>query len=477
MRNQSQRANEKFLDFTASVSFDHRLWKYDIAGSIAHAHTLARAGVLSEKELRDLVRGLREVAKGIKTGAIGLDPKHEDIHMNVESQLIDRIGETGAKLHTGRSRNDQVALDMRLVVRDEIVDTLASIIGMQETLLRRAKDASTAIMPGYTHVQHAQPVLLGHHLLAHFWRLQRDVSRLIACYERTNISPLGSGALAGTWSRFDRSIAANMLGTKGVTENSLDAVADRDFVAEFAFALSLLMVHLSSLCEELVLWSSREFGFLILPRDLSGGSSMMPQKWNPDIAELVRGKAGRAIGDLVAVLTLLKSLPLAYNRDLQEDKENLFDAFDTAEASLHALTTLLAEVEFDRGRMRKAAEVGLMTATDLADLLTTRGIPFRTAHGIVKELALKANGDDAKYKELAHDVLLRYSKDLRTADMTFLNIDRAVDRRGSEGGTSRKAVLNQMEKAESSLQKSKQSIERMEEQVSRVDKLLALTSS
>ena len=419
-----------------------------------------------------MVNGLKEVAVGLGSGAISLDPKYEDVHMNIEKQLIDITGDTGAKLHTGRSRNDQVALDMRLVVREEALAIEASVIGLEETLLRRAKGESMTVMPGYTHVQHAQPVLLSHHLLAHFWRLQRDSSRLIACYGRTNVSPLGSGALAGTWSKFDRSIAANMLGMDGTTENSLDAVSDRDFVAEFVFVLSLLMIHLSSLSEELVLWSSREFGFLKLPVSLSGGSSMMPQKCNPDIAELVRGKSARAIGDLVAILALLKSLPLAYNRDLQEDKENLFDAFDTTEASLHALTTFLAEVEFDRSRMRKAAKVGLMTATDLADLLTTGGIPFRNAHDIVRELAAKADGDDRVFKELAKEVLVRFSKDFKTSDMAFMNVEGTVDRRGSEGGTSENAVKNQMLKAEAALLRSKQSAEKMRGQISKADRLL-----
>lgn len=433
---------------------------------------MAQAGVVTESELREIVKGLKEVARGLGSSAISLDTKYEDVHMNIEKHLIDIMGYTGAKLHTGRSRNDQVALDMRLVVREEVHAVVTSVFSLEETLLRKAQNESMTIMPGYTHLQHAQPVLLSHHLMAHFWRLQRDISRLIACYERANISPLGSGALAGTWSRFDRSIAANMLGMNGTTENSLDAVSDRDFVAEFVFALSLLMIHLSSLSEELVLWSSREFGFVKLPAHLSGGSSMMPQKRNPDIAELVRGKSGRAIGDLVAILALLKSLPLAYNRDLQEDKENLFDAFDTAETSLHTLTTFLTEAEFDRVRMRKAAEVGLMTATDLADFLTTDGIPFRNAHKIVKELAVKADGDDRVFKELTKDVLMRFSKDFKTSDIAFLDVDRAIDRRGSEGGTSKKAVNSQMSKAEAALVRSRKSAEKMRGQISKADRLL-----
>jgi argininosuccinate lyase len=473
-RSLSRHSNEEFLGFTSSVHFDHRLWKHDIAGSIAHAHTLAEAGVVTKKELAQMVDGLKAVAKAISDGTLELDPALEDVHMNVEKHLTDLIGDAGAKLHTGRSRNDQVALDMRLMVRGMIATVVRGTIELQETLASKAEQSSGAVVPGYTHVQHAQPVLLSHHLLAYFWKFQRDIARLHECYARTNVSPLGSGALAGTWTRFDRSIAARMLGMDGVTENSLDGVSDRDFVAETAFALSLLMIHLSSLSEELVLWSSREFGFLKLPKNLSGGSSMMPQKWNPDVPELVRGKSGRAVGDLVAILTLLKSLPLAYNRDLQEDKENLFDAFDTAEASLRALRTFLAEAEFDRARMRKAAEVGLMTATDLADLLTTRGIPFRKAHGIVKELAEKADGDDERYMELAQEVLLRTSSDLRTSDMNFLRLERAVERRGSEGGTSKKAVADQMAKASASLGKNAEMLAAMDTQNQKIDELVGL---
>ncbi len=465
-------ANDAFLDFTSSVHFDQRLWKYDIAGSIAHAHALAGAGVLSKQELRLTENGLKEVADDIRMGRIVLDPKLEDIHMNVERALTDRIGEAGAKLHTGRSRNDQVALDMRLFVREALLDSISATLDLQQTIVMRAREASGAIMPGYTHVQHAQPILLAHHLLAHYWRLARDISRMFDCYSRTNVSPLGSGALAGVWHKIDRNSVADMLGLDGITENSIDSVSDRDFAAESAFALSLLMIHLSSFCEELVYWSSREFGFVKLPKDLSGGSSMMPQKWNPDLPELVRGKSGRALGDLVAVLTLMKSLPLAYNRDLQEDKENLFDVFDTVGGSLRALSSFLKEVEFDRVRMRKAAEVGLMTATDLADFLTTLGIPFRTAHGIVKDLAMEANGDDEKYMRLANKVLMKYKKELRTSDMNFLKVERAVERRGSEGGTSKGAVAKQMVKAASVFNDNKAVLERLRAQVSAVDKLL-----
>ena len=438
-----------------------------------HAHTLERAGVLTHKERAAIVSSLKSIASEIGKGDASLHPELEDIHMNIERLLIEDLGAViGGKLHTGRSRNDQVALDIRLLVREELVNTIASVIHLEETILRRARQAKGILLPGYTHMQHAQPVLLAHHMLAHFWRLNRDLDRLMDCYRRTNVSPLGSGALAGTTFALDRGIAARMLKMDGVTDNSIDAVSDRDFCAESAFALSLIMVHLSSMCEELVLWSSKEFGFISLPESLSSGSSMMPQKRNPDIPELVRGKCGRTVGGLIAILTLLKSLPLAYNRDLQEDKENIFDVFDTVVDSLRALTSFLDEIEFDRVRMRESAEAGLMTATDLADFLTTKGMSFRTAHGAVREIAVRSKGDGAAFRELA-DVLLRnHLKDYSTADVSFLSVEKAVDRRKVEGGTSKSAVQTQLARAESALASNNKNIERLVRQVSAVDELL-----
>jgi len=417
------------------VGFDRKLWRYDIAGSIAHAHTLANAGVLTDEERVLAVNALKGIAKKLSEDELELDPELEDIHMNIEKLMIDTAGDVGRKLHAGRSRNDQVALDMRLYVRGAIAGIIGEIVELQNQLIHKAHENSAVIMPGYTHLQHAQPVLLPHHLLAYYWKLQRDIGRLANCYGRTNVSPLGSGALAGTSFKIDRTIASKMLGMNGVTENSIDSVSDRDFVAETAFAISLLMIHLSSLGEEIVLWSSQEFGFVVLPKELSGGSSMMPQKRNPDLPELVRGKSGRAIGDLVAILTLLKSLPLAYNRDLQEDKETFFDACDTVESSLHALTQFLQVMQFDGVRMRKAAEAGLMTATDLADFLTQHGMPFRTAHATVKEIAEKAGRDDREFKRLADNLLQQQLGDCKTSDLDFASAERAVGRRDSEGGT------------------------------------------
>lgn len=468
-----QPANDDFLEFTSSIHFDSRLWKYDIAGSIAHADALASAGVLSGPELKLMITGLRELATAIGQDEVAFDSALEDIHMNIESLLTDKIGDPGAKLHTGRSRNDQVALDGRLLVRDALTEVVDEVLHLQLVLLKQAEGGIEVIMPGYTHVQHAQPVLLAHHLMAHFWRLQRDISRIADCYARTNVCPLGSGALAGTSFKLDRQLVASKLGMRGITENSLDAVSDRDFVAEAAFALSMLQIHLSSLSEELVLWSSWEFGFVKLPKGMAGGSSMMPQKSNPDIPELVRGKSGRAVGDLVAILTLLKSLPLAYNRDLQEDKENLFDVIDTAGASLHALTHFLAEAEFDKGRMRKAAQAGLMTATDLADFLATHGVPFRKAHGVVKDLIAKADGDEKRFAAIANLLISKEMKGRKNSDTNFLQIEKAVERRDIEGGTSRAAVKKQMEKAHRSIESTKKMLGKMRKDLSAIDKLLA----
>ncbi len=472
-RGSGQPVNEGFLAFTSSVHFDGRLWRQDIAGSIAHARTLAQAGVLSPDELSSIERGLKDIASDIRRGALPLDPALEDIHMNVERVLTDRIGEAGARLHTGRSRNDQVALDARLYVREALVETASTVTALQSELVAKANELGDAIMPGYTHMQHGQPILASHHLLAYFWKLQRDLDRMFDCYQRVNVSPLGSGALAGAAFALDRSIAAEMLRMRTVSENSLDAVSDRDFVAESLFDLSMLMIHLSSLCEEVILWSSQEFGFVRLPEDFSGGSSMMPQKRNPDVAELVRGRSAVAIGNLVTILAMLKSLPLAYNRDLQEDKENLFDVFDIAEASLHALTHFLAGLKFDRARMRESAEVGLMTATDLADFLTTRGVPFRTAHGIVREIAMMSMDDETSFADNAREILSRDVPQLGDVNLEFLTVEKAVGNRGVEGGTSPEAVRIQMEKAKRALEHSTEKVSALRHETAVVQSILS----
>lgn len=465
-------ASELFVSFTSSVSFDSRLWRHDIAGSIAHAHSLADSDVITAKDLEDITQGLRGIAADIRSGKFTFDCSAEDLHMDIEKALTERVGDAGAMLHTGRSRNDQVALDMRLYVREALADMIEKVIGLQEAIITKADQQGDAIMPGYTHMQHGQPVLVSHHLLAYFWKLQRDIERLSECYDRANVCPLGAGALSGTAFPVDRSVATDMLRMKGVTENSIDAVSDRDFVAETAFASSLLAIHMSSMCEEFILWSSQEFRFISLPEGLSGGSSMMPQKRNPDIPELVRAKAGRAVGGLVTILTLLKSLPLAYNRDLQEDKENLFDVLDTVGASLHALTHFLIELEFDKVRMRESAEIGLMTATDVADFLTTRGMPFRKAHGLVKELSERSGGDEERFRELALRELSEGTGVHETLTDDFLDAESAVKRRTVEGGTSPRAVAVQKEMAASTLNDSKSSLQNMRNTTIVVDELL-----
>ena len=472
VRNNPASASDAFLEFTSSVAFDSRLWRYDIAGSMAHASMLADAHVITAADHEKIVDGLRSIASDLSSGRLELPVSAEDVHMAIEKELTDRVGDAGARLHTGRSRNDQVALDMRLYAREALLQMIEMALSLQRALVAIAEKEGDSVMPGYTHLQHGQPVLLSHHMMAYFWKLQRDIDRMMEGYERVNVSPLGAGALAGTAFPLDRSIAMKTLRMRDLTENSLDAVSDRDFVAEGAFAASLLAMHLSSLCEELILWSSSEFGFIRLPPGLSGGSSMMPQKRNPDIPELVRAKSARALGGLVTILALLKSLPLAYNRDLQEDKENLFDVFDTVGASLHALTPFLAELEFDKARMRESAEVGLMTATDLADFLTTRGMPFRTAHGLVKDLAEQSEGDETRFRELALEKLSTHMKKLEINDLDFLTLENAIDRRSAEGGTSQESVKKQLEKAASRMKHTEALAQGMREDVAVVEALL-----
>ncbi|MCZ0941770.1 MAG: argininosuccinate lyase [Gammaproteobacteria bacterium] len=369
--------------FTASVSFDQRLYRHDIRGSIAHCRMLAHVGVLSAAEAEQIQDGLAQIEGEIDDGAFQWQTGLEDVHMNIEHRLIELIGETGKKLHTARSRNDQVATDLRLYLRDEIDALLALENALASALLDLAERYGEAVMPGYTHLQAAQPISFGHHLLAWFEMLLRDRDRLVDCRRRANQLPLGAAALAGTTFPIDRSFTARELGFEGVAANSLDAVSDRDFAIEFTAAAALTMMHLSRWCEELVLWTSQPFAFVSLPDRFCTGSSIMPQKKNPDVPELVRGKAGRVFGDLAALLTLMKGQPLAYNKDNQEDKEPLFDAVDTLRNCLTAMLGLLPHIEADTGAMARAARQGFATATDFADYLVRRGAPFRDAHEAV----------------------------------------------------------------------------------------------
>ena len=375
---------DQFVEaFTASVSFDQRLYRHDIRGSIAHCRMLAHVGVLSSAEAEQIQEGLRQIEGEIDAGEFQWRTGLEDVHMNIEHRLIALIGETGKKLHTARSRNDQVATDLRLYLRDEIDALLVLENALASALLDLAERYSEAVMPGYTHLQAAQPISFGHHLLAWFEMLLRDRDRLLDCRRRVNQMPLGAAALAGTTFPIDRAFTARELGFEGVAGNSLDAVSDRDFAIEFTAAAALTMMHLSRWCEELVLWTSQPFAFVSLPDRFCTGSSIMPQKKNPDVPELVRGKAGRVFGDLAALLTLMKGQPLAYNKDNQEDKEPLFDAVDTLRNCLTAMLGLLPHIEADTGAMARAARQGFATATDFADYLVRRGAPFRDAHEAV----------------------------------------------------------------------------------------------
>jgi argininosuccinate lyase len=396
--------------FSTSVAFDRRLYRYDVAGSIAHAAALAKAGIISAEERKKIETGLREVEKEIRAGKFRWDESLEDVHMNIESALTKKIGEAGAKLHTARSRNDQVALDLRLYVRDQVRQTSAKLKALQRVLLKLAAKHVDVVMPGYTHLQRAQPVLFAHYLMGQLEAFNRDVERLNDCLQRTDVLPLGSGALAGSTIVLDREAIARDLGFSRVSQNSLDAVSDRDFVCEFLFCLAMIGLHLSRLSEDLILWSTTEFGFVEFSDEFSTGSSLMPQKKNPDMAELTRGKTGRLYGNLMSILTTLKALPSSYNRDLQEDKEALFDSTDTVGAALDVFSAMLPKIKINRDRMRAAAGDPNLLATDLAEYLVKKGTPFREAHQIVGDIVARAAKKGADLNEIAFSELKKIFK-------------------------------------------------------------------
>ena len=393
-------------EFNSSISFDIRLLKHDILGSIAHAKGLYKAGVLTEDELNLIEKGLKEILDETNVGEI---PNDEDVHSYVERLLTEKIGDVGRKLHTGRSRNDQVATDERLYLRDEIDKIKEDLIKLIDTLKEMAETYKKAIMPGYTHLQRAQPVTFGHHLLAYVEMFKRDLSRLEDMYKRVNVMPLGSGALAGTTFDIDRKYVASLLGFDDITLNSMDGVSDRDFVIEFLSFASITMMHLSRFCEELILWSTKEFDFIEMDDRFSTGSSMMPQKKNPDAAELIRGKTGRVYGDLITILTVMKGLSLAYNKDMQEDKEALFDGIDTLKMSLKVFTEMIKTIKVKTDNMEKAAKYGYMNATDFADYLVSKGIPFRTAHEIAVKVVLYAIERNLAIEDLPLNELKKFS--------------------------------------------------------------------
>jgi argininosuccinate lyase len=431
----TEATNALVEEFTASIPYDWRLYPYDIAGSMVHADMLGRQGIIAKTESRRIVRGLEDILKEIAAGKFEFSIELEDIHMNIESRLIEKIGPVGGKLHTARSRNDQVALDIRMYLRDEIAKIHELLASLQNVIIGLADKHRAVVLPGYTHLQRAQPVLLGHHLLAYYEMFERDRGRLEDCFRRVNVMPLGAGALAGTVLPIDRKFVARQLGFSSISENSMDAVSDRDFAIEFVAACAQVMMHLSRLSEELVLWSSSEFGFITIADAFTTGSSIMPQKKNPDVAELTRGKTGRVYGDLTALLTIMKGLPLAYNRDMQEDKEPLFDAADTVTRSLSVFAEMLKGVTVHRETMRRAAEDGFITATDLADYLVRKGTPFRQAHEIVGRAVLRATELQCGLCDLPLSEYQRFSPLIREDVYRALSVEASVGRRTSQGGT------------------------------------------
>jgi argininosuccinate lyase len=437
--------------FSASIHYDQRLYRYDIAGSKAHAKMLAKVGLLTAADLELIVTGLAEIEAEIENNNFVFRPELEDIHMNIEKALVEKIGQAGEKLHTARSRNDQVTLDMRLYLRDVCNDLVALISDLQKGFVSLARKYLGACMPGYTHLQRAQPVLLSHHLLAYYEMFSRDKDRLNDCLKRINVLPLGSGALAGTSLAIDREFVARELGFSSVSANSMDAVSDRDFMVEFLAACSLIQIHLSRFSEELVLWTSQEFNFAVIADRFCTGSSIMPQKKNPDMPELVRGKSGRVVGSLMSLLMLLKGLPLTYNRDLQEDKEPVFDAVDTVSQSAAVMIELLSGLSFNREVLEKAAEKGFMTATDLAEYLVRKGVPFRQAHAIVGQAVAGCIANGKELTDLTLEELQEFNNTIAEDVFEVLGVKGSVDSRDIPGGTARSAVSKALAKAESDL--------------------------
>ena len=430
--------------FTASIDVDSRLYRHDIAGSIAHAKMLARQRIISARDAQKIVRGLKSIEREIDRGKFVFSSADEDIHMNIERRLGEKIGVAGRKLHTARSRNDQVTLDMRLFLREEVALIIETLQILQRELTGAARRNLEVIMPGYTHLQRAQPVRFSHHLLAYYEMFERDRERFASGLERINVLPLGAGALAGTSFPIDRNYVAQLLNFPRVSKNSIDTVSDRDFILEFVSTAAILFVHLSRLAEELVLWSSQEFGFVELPDRYCTGSSMMPQKKNPDVPELVRGKAGRVFGHLQALLTIMKGLPLAYNRDLQEDKIPLFDTVDTVKMSVRIMAEVIHGMKIRKDRMLAAAQDGFMNATDLADYLVERGIPFRDAHAISGRIVRHCVAKDCRIEELSLKELKGFSKKIEKDVYDFLSTESVVNRRRAFGGTARGNVMRRL---------------------------------
>lgn len=441
-------ATSELMDaFNASVNFDKELYSHDIQGSIAHAKMLAHCKIISKKDAVSIVRGLKEIEKEISSGQFQWKLELEDVHLNIESRLIQKIGDVGGKLHTARSRNDQVALDIRLYCREKIQATLHLIRDFQKALLEQCKKHIDCFLPGYTHLQRAQPVSLAHHLLAYFEMLERDKARLQDALKRVNVLPLGSGAIAGTRLGIDRSFVAKELKFDQISENSMDAVSDRDFIIEILNGLSLIMMHLSRLSEEWILWSSQEFQFIQLPQEYCTGSSMMPQKINPDALELIRGKTARVYGSLMTLLTLMKGTALTYNKDMQEDKEPLFDAFHTVQMSLVLIAKITAKAKFNSDKMLAANREGFVLATELADYLVSKGIPFRKSHRVVGELVQYCQSLKKTFEDLSLVEFQKINPIFSQDVFQILSIEAAIDKKTSYGGTSRSNIQKQIKRS------------------------------
>ena len=433
-------------DFNSSIRFDARMYKQDITGSMAHAEMLGRQGIIPVEDANLIVKTLAEILEDIEAGKVEFLIDAEDIHMNIETILTQRIGDAGKKLHTGRSRNDQVALDLRMYLRDEVDEISEMLKNTMKTVLEIAEKNVDTIMPGYTHLQKAQPVTAAHHFMAYFQMFTRDLERLSDCRKRINVMPLGSGALAGTTYPLDREFVAEKLGFAGVTRNSMDGVSDRDFAIELASVLSMLMMHLSRFCEELVLWSSHEFSFVEMDDSYSTGSSIMPQKKNPDVAELIRGKSGRVYGSLTTLLTMMKGLPLAYNKDMQEDKEAIFDAVDTVKLCLPVFTNMIATMKIREEKMAHGATGGFTNATDLADYLVKKGVPFRSSHAIVGRMVARAVEKNCALDEFTLSEMKEFSELIEEDIYQAIAIKTCVDDRNVIGGPACEQVTAEIKK-------------------------------
>ncbi|MEW5744802.1 MAG: argininosuccinate lyase [Nitrospirota bacterium] len=449
----TEQTSKSVEKYTESISFDCRLWRYDIEGSVAHARMLAKQGIITKKDAGRIVKGLKEIYKEIEEGRFVFREELEDIHMNIEAALAARIGEAGGKLHTARSRNDQVALDIRLYLRASVREIVALLKRLEGVLAESAERHLGVIMPGYTHTQRAQPVLLSHHLMAYAQMFRRDRARCGDALKRINVLPLGSCALAGTTLPIDRRYVAELLGFDAVSENSMDSVADRDFALEFLSASALIMMHVSRLAEELILWSSEEFSFITLPDAYTTGSSIMPQKKNPDVAELMRGKTGRVYGNLVNLLTVMKALPLTYNRDMQEDKEPVFDSVDTVTATLSLLGEMLPKAAFTAARMEAGGDAAYATATDIAEYLVRKGVPFRTAHEITGKIVRYCIDSGKKLSELSGGEYRSFSPVIGKDIYRFISTHASVNAKQSFGGTSPRSVRAQIQRFRRDLKK------------------------